>query len=205
MTRVKICGLTRPEHVAAARDADALGFVVASPRSRRNLDVEDAARLIRLASPLQSTVLVTAATDAKLLAQLVRDARPHALQAPRTAHDAFAALRAEFPTLRLLAATRPEDAELAPAEADAYVLDATRPDGYGGTGEPVDWRLARAFRETSAKPVLLGGGLTPENVADAIRLVQPHGVDVSSGVETDGVKDAGKIRRFIDRARRATP
>lgn len=202
MTFVKICGVTQPEHVLAARDADALGFIVGSPRSHRDLPLEKAAELVRLAGPFQTTVAVTAMSDPEALREVARVVRPHALQVPFRALPDAAALRREFPVMRLLVACRPEDAHLVTGLADALVLDAAAVDGYGGRGVMTDWPRARAVRESSQAPVILAGGLTPGNVADAVRAVRPYGVDVSSGVETDKVKDAGKIRAFIENARR---
>lgn len=205
MTFVKICGLTRVEHVRAAEDADALGFVVESPKSHRNLALDDAAALVRAAGPFQSTVAVTAERDVAKLAEVVKIVRPHALQVPfRAGQAAFDALKERFPVLRILMACRPEDAHLLP-DADAYVLDAAAVDGYGGTGLLTDWTRARAVRKSSTAPVILAGGLTPENVADAIHAVRPYGVDVSTGVETDKAKDAAKIRAFIHAARQVAP
>lgn len=203
MTRVKICGLTRAEDVRASARADAIGLVVASPRSHRDIPLADAAALARLAAPFQTVVAVTAAQDAETLHRIARDLRPHALQAPlRAGATAFEGLRKEFPALRLFPVARPEEAPLAPAVADALVLDAVSPEGYGGRGETADWRKARAVRDATALPVILAGGLTPRNVQDAIRAVRPHAVDVSSGVETDRAKDAEKIAAFVDAVRR---
>lgn len=203
MTFVKICGITKPEHVRAARDADALGFVVNSPKSHRDLPLADAAALVQLAGPFQTTVAVTAERDPAELLRIVRDVRPHALQVPfRAGQGAFDALKAAYPVLRILLACRPEDAHLLPDRSDAFVLDAAAIDGYGGAGQLTDWPRARAVREATKAPVILAGGLTPENVADAIRAVGPYGVDVSSGVETDKAKDVDKIKAFIAAARK---
>lgn len=205
MTFVKICGLRERAHVEAAQDADALGFVVASPKSHRDLELPEARALVDAAGPFQTTVAVTAERDVATLLEVARIVRPHALQVPfRAAQQAYAPLKAAFPTLRVLLACRPEDAHLLPETADAYVLDAAAADGYGGTGQLTDWSRASGVRAASRLPIILAGGLTPDNVADAIRRVQPYGVDVSSGVETDKVKDADKIRAFIQAARSAT-
>ncbi len=84
--------------------------------------------------------------------------------------------------------------------APAWMIDTFRPGQYGGTGQTVDWALARKIAQTA--PVLLAGGLTPANVAEAIRHVQPWGVDVASGVEAEpGVKDPEKVRAFIQAVR----
>lgn len=202
MTFVKICGLKTPDQVKAARNADALGFVVMSPKSHRDLALDEARALVRQAGPFQTTVLVTAEREAAKLIEAVRTVRPHALQVPfRAGQAAFDALKASFPMLRVVLSCRPEDAHLLPDSADAYILDAAAIDGYGGAGTLTDWTRAKAVREQTQIPVILAGGLTPENVADAIRAVRPYGVDVSSGVETDKTKDPAKIEAFITAAR----
>lgn len=201
--RVKICGLSRPEHVQAAAGADACGFVVLSPESRRNVEPAAARVLTAATAPFQTPVFVTAETRGDELAALLAAHRPAALQLPAEAGSiVFAALRGRFPRTWLLASLRPEAwSERAPA-ADAYVLDALQ-GTKGGTGETVDWDAARRVVERSRIPIILAGGLTPENVGAAIVRVRPWGVDVSSGVETDGVKDPERIRAFILAARRA--
>ncbi|MFH0952747.1 MAG: phosphoribosylanthranilate isomerase [Verrucomicrobiota bacterium] len=90
------------------------------------------------------------------------------------------------------------------ARVDAYLLDSYSAESPGGTGRVLDWNRAREFVRTSRKPVLLAGGLTPENVEEAIRRVQPWGVDVSSGVEqAPGRKDLARVRAFIQRCRQS--
>jgi phosphoribosylanthranilate isomerase len=88
---------------------------------------------------------------------------------------------------------------------DAVLVDAISPGRYGGTGETVSWATLADYRNWLADvPLILAGGLTPENVAEAIRVVRPFGVDVASGVESSpGVKDHDKIRRFVEAAREA--
>ncbi len=88
---------------------------------------------------------------------------------------------------------------------DRFFLDAYHPTLPGGTGEPIDWQLAAEIVQTSPHPVVLAGGLKPETVAEAIRIVRPFGVDVSSGVESaPGIKDPERIRQFIHNAREAS-
>ena len=199
MTFVKICGICDEATLHAARNADAVGFVVDSPKSHRNLTHDAAAALVRTAGPFQVTVAVTATRDSAALAQIVRDVRPHGLQAPRGAD--LAPLRKEFPMLRLIVSCRPEDAHLVSDLADALVLDAATLDGYGGSGQRTDWNVARVAREAATVPVILAGGLTPDTVAQAISIVKPYGVDVSSGVETEKAKDPKKIEAFMQQAR----
>lgn len=201
---VKICGLSRPEDVLAARDADAIGFVVASPKSHRDVPFEKARDLARLAAPFQTIVAVTAETDEKVHAEIMERVRPDALQLPfRTPAHALKELRARFPDVRVYMAARPEDAHMMPDDlVDAYFLDSLAADRYGGTGTLTDWARARAVIADLTKPVVLAGGLRVENVVDGIRAVRPYGVDVSSGVEgADKRKDASMIRAFVSAAR----
>jgi phosphoribosylanthranilate isomerase len=204
MTFVKICGIMDKETLLAAHSADAVGFVVNSPKSHRDLMHADANKLARVAGPFQTAVAVTAERETKELHAIVRDVRPQALQVPfRAGQAAFASLHEAFPMLRLIVSCRPEDAHLVPDIADALVLDAATLDGYGGTGQRKDWNTAKVARQSASVPVILAGGLTPEIVADAVRIVEPYGVDVSSGVETDKVKDPAKIAAFIANAKGA--
>ncbi len=204
MVHVKICGLSRPEDVAAAREADAVGFVVASPKSHRNVPFDVARDLKRLAAPFQVTVAVTAETDAKVLADAIEAVRPDAVQiAFRTPNATLESLRTSFPDTRIFMAVRPEDAHLAPDHlVDAYFLDSVAADRYGGSGTLTDWNRARAMIGLLKKPVVPAGGLRPGNLRDAIATVGPYGVDVSTGVEgADRRKDAALIRAFIAAAR----
>jgi len=93
----------------------------------------------------------------------------------------------------------PADIEVLTGRVAAFLLDSYDPDLAGGTGTAFKWDLASGLRATA--PVILSGGLTPDNVWDALETVQPYAVDVSSGVETDGRKDHAKMRAFIDRVR----
>ena len=99
------------------------------------------------------------------------------------------------------------EAWLAAAEADALLLDSGRPDlavkELGGTGRVHDWEISRRIRELVPAPVFLAGGLTPENVARAIRIVRPYGVDVCSGVRTGGKLDLVKVAAFFEAVRSA--
>lgn len=202
--RVKVCGLRTPADVAAARDADAVGFVVLSPSSPRDLPPTEAAELAALAAPFQTPVFVTSETQGDELAALVAVHRPAALQLPASAGSiVLSALKGRFPRTRLLAALRPEDWPKRPAQADAYVLDALEGTS-GGTGRRLDADRVAPLVAASDRPVILAGGLGPENVADAVARARPWGVDASSGLESaPGVKDPERIRRFVRAAREA--
>lgn len=193
MVRVKICGITRIEDLeAAARyGADAIGLVVGFPRSPRNLTIEGARMLRERAPPFLDVVLVADGRNPELLAQAIRELRPDAVQA-------YGDVDPEH--LRRLGARwviKPVDVRM-DLEGGYDGFDAVLLDSSMGRGLTADWSLCRLLRERIGLPVILAGGLSPENVREAIRIVKPYGVDVSSGVESaPGIKDAHRIREFI--------
>lgn len=210
--RVKICGLSTAEHVAAACAAGAayLGFVF-FPKSPRNVGIAQARDLaIEVPVGVAKVALVVNASDAELeaiCAQVPLDMlQLHGREPP----ERVAEIRARFglPVMKAVGVADPADlAAIAGYEAvaDQILIDAKAPKGAalpGGNGLAFDWRLI-AGREWQ-KPWMLAGGLTPENVAEAVRLTGARQVDVSSGVENaPGVKDAGLIRAFIRAAQGA--
>lgn len=212
---VKLCGMRTERDLEAASAADAVGFVVAVPSSPRNLAAPEAARLAGSASA--ERVLVTSATAVDLVARTARDVHADSVQFHLEDEGRLARLRALLPSrVRLFALVAlPRDAELPAtfvanarkmtAHCNALFLDVRSAHGRGGTGERLDWGLARAVRDQLAPfPVILAGGLSPENVADALRAVNPAGVDVSSGIESSpGQKSPEKMRLFVQAARGA--
>jgi phosphoribosylanthranilate isomerase len=213
MTRiaVKICGLTRPEHVRASVDAGAtyLGFNF-FPKSPRYV-TPDTARALALEVPagVAKVALVVDADDPELddiLARAPFDMiQLHGHESP----ERVAALRQRhgLPVMKVIGVAGPGDmADIARFEAvaDQILLDAKPPRGAvlpGGNGLSFDWQLVAA-RKVWRRPWMLAGGLTPGNVADAIRLTGARQVDVSSGVESaPGVKDGDLVRAFIAAAR----
>ena len=199
-TRVKICGITRVEdaRLAVELGAAALGFNFYPP-SPRYIAPGDAAKIIRELPPLVTSVGIFAEeTDAAHVAGVAREAGVTTLQlhGPRFPPDDAGK---EFHGLRLVRAVavredfKPE--ELAALKADAFLMDAYDPKLLGGTGKSFDWNLAREAKRFGT--IILAGGLTPENVGEAIRKVRPFAVDVASGVESEpGVKDPVKLAAF---------
>ncbi|MCU9848908.1 phosphoribosylanthranilate isomerase [Defluviimonas sp. WL0024] len=212
--RVKICGLRDKAHVEAAVTAGAayLGFVFFA-KSPRHLEIADAARLALDVPPGVAKVALTVnATDAELDA--ITGAVPldmlqlHGTESP----DRVAEVRARYglPVMKAVGVAGPEDLAALDAYgrvADQLLVDAKPPKGAalpGGNGLAFDWRLVA--KKYWPCPWMLAGGLTPLNVAEAIRLTGARQVDVSSGVESaPGVKDAELIRAFIAAARGAVP
>ena len=203
-TRVKICGLTRPTDVMAARNAAYVGFVF-FPKSPRHLTVEQAATLAGDVPVGQCKVALTvnaddATLDALMAAVPIDMLQLHGSESP----DRVADVRARFglPVMKAVGISGPQDVDALAdyAEvADQLLVDAKPPKGAnlpGGNGVSFDWGLLAGRRW--AVPWMLAGGLHPGNVADAVRLTGARQVDVSSGVEsTPGQKDATLIAQFI--------
>jgi phosphoribosylanthranilate isomerase len=212
---VKICGLSTPEalDVALEAGADMVGFVFFPP-SPRNIDIDRARALFRRARGRAQIVANLVDAEQRLLDDVICELEPdiiqlHGNESPKTVE----AIKIDAEPIRIMKAVgiaSAADFELArtyKGVADLLLLDAKPPPGAllpGGNGAPFDWTLF-ADRDVQT-PFLLSGGLTPENVGDAIKLAGalPRflGVDVSSGVESaPGVKDPEKIRAFIRAAR----
>ncbi len=209
--RVKICGMMRPKDVTAALEngADAVGFVVASPSSRRNLSMAKAHRLMRAVPLFTTKVAVTSAHDPKSINKICSKLKPNALQLHQHTPSLGRFLRRRYPQTRLILATAIRDgsavirAKRTSHYSDAVLADTPSATGMGGTGRAHDWELTASLRdEIYPHPLILAGGLTPSNVRLAIRKVRPFAVDVSTGVEKAiGVKDHDKIRKFIMNAK----
>ena len=203
--RVKICGITRAEDLHAACDAgaDALGFVFYE-KSPRHLTIATAAALLRELPPfVQSVGLFVNAAPAFI--EAVLDAAPLDLLQFHGDETPAECGRYGRPYIKAVRVNRDTDLVKCAADFDAargLLLDAFVPGVPGGTGERFDWGLIPA---NLPRPVILSGGLTPDNVAEAVQRVRPWAVDVSSGVEASrGIKDAHKIARFIAKAKEAS-
>ncbi|MFC7073292.1 phosphoribosylanthranilate isomerase [Halovenus rubra] len=207
-TRVKICGLTNgSDRDAAIRaGADALGFIVDVPvDTPRELSPEQAATLVSGAPPLANTVLVTmpeSVTDAVALHERIG---ADTLQI----HGGLTPAELAQLTDRVDAAVigvvdvHDEDVMAVTDVVDAVLVDSTDADGAGGTGDTHDWERTRQLVDRAETPVLLAGGLTPENVGRAVKTVEPFAVDTATGVErTDGHKSHDAIATFVRRATR---
>ncbi len=205
--QVKICGITNVDDAREAllAGADLLGFVF-FPRSSRYVTPAQARAIIAAARQVRSDWLAVGVfvdepleTVHSMVAECGLDrAQLHGVESPAM----VAALEAAG--VRVIKAFRVREAEslaeVGNYPATALLLDAYVPGSAGGAGVTFDWELAQPARGTA--PVLLAGGLTPENVAEAVAQVQPWGVDVSSGVESaPGRKDAAKLRAFVAAAK----
>lgn len=199
--RVKICGITRSDdlRVAVAAGADALGFVFAE-RSKRVLSVATAQQLTGIVPAFVSRVGLFMDQDAESVARVLDAVSLNLLQF-HGSESAEYCRQFGLPYIKAVSM----DSELAARRAEtdfpdaaALLLDSHPAGGLGGTGQAFDWSLIPA----SSMPLILAGGLSPENVGKAVAQVKPWAVDVSSGVEDEpGVKNAGKMQKFIREAK----
>jgi len=201
MTRVKICGITTREDLetAVAAGADAVGLISnVDADTPREITAEGAAELSRAAPPFVTTVLVTMPTTPDEAVDLAERVQPDALQihGDLTPED-FESISANV-ARDVMAAVTPEDAPELDPVVDALVVDSLDADSAGGTGETHDWSATRALVESLESPILLAGGLTPDNVRAAVATVRPFAVDVATGVEADtGRKDPEAVAAFV--------
>lgn len=198
MTKIKLCGLTRPEDIAAANtlEPDFVGFVFAL-KSRRYVTVEQAQALRKQLSPAIQAVGVFVDESPEQVAALLEAGVIDLAQLHgREDEDYLARLQVLTgkPIIQAIQVKTPEDLERAQASStDCILLDSG-----AGTGATFDWSLLKHIR----CPYLLAGGLDPDNVAQAVRTLHPWGVDVSSGIETGGMKDFKKMAAFVTAVRK---
>ena len=204
-TRIKFCGVTRADDAlaAAALGVDAIGFVL-TRKSRRFAGIERARQMRRALPPFVTAVALFMDDDVSFVSEAVAAVAPDLLQF----HGSEAApdcVRYGRPYLKAVAMRGGlDDWQMlvqSHAQAAGFLFDGHAAGEQGGAGRPFDWS---ALPRDPGKPVVLACGLTPENVAAAIRAVRPWAVDVSSGIEAEaGVKDMDKMRRFIAAVRTA--
>lgn len=210
MTRVKVCCIASIEEarLAVGYGASAIGLVSAMPSGQGPIPEPLIAEIAATVPPPVATFLLTSRTDpAEIVAQQRRCGVNTVQLCDRLADGAIAALRAAMPGVRLVQVVHvtgePSVVEaLALArEADALLLDTGDPSlpvkVLGGTGRPHDWSLSARIVRASPVPVFLAGGLTAQNVGDAIHAMRPFGVDLCTGVRTDGRLDESKLARFF--------
>jgi phosphoribosylanthranilate isomerase len=201
-TRVKICGITKLADAQAAVEAgaDALGFIFYK-KSPRHMTIPAVAEISKQLPPFVLRVGVFVNASEELVTRAIGECGLSLLQFHGDEPPEFC-LRFGLMSMK---AFRIRDAEslkeLSKYPTEAWLLDAYLAENLGGTGEKFNWDLA-VEAQKFGKPFFLAGGLTPENVAAAVRKVQPFGVDVSSGVESSpGKKDHAKVRAFITNVR----
>ena len=203
MPKVKICGLTREEDIEAVNEClpDYAGFVFAE--SRRKIDSGKASDLIKRLNPKVKPVGVFVNMDKTKLVNIAGDCGLIAVQLHGDEDNQYIEdLRRLLPAETLIIkAVRVKNSDslktVSSAECDILLFDSYHPESAGGTGDVFNWSLLQGF----PRPYFLAGGLNQDNVKSVLNKLSPWGVDVSSGVETDGYKDLIKIREFIMCAR----
>jgi phosphoribosylanthranilate isomerase len=220
MTRVKICGITCREDLRVAVEAgtDAIGLLVDVPvDSPREVAPETATQLAAATPPFVTTVLVTMPETPERAVELAETASADAVQIHGelgTGDLAYLSANVEARVLKTVSGTEPKRAHRYDEVADALLVDSVDDEGAGGTGRTHDWGRTADVAADLDSPVVLAGGLTPENVADAVRAVDPFAVDVASGVErergdyddratAESRKDPDAVAEFVENAKRA--
>jgi phosphoribosylanthranilate isomerase len=205
-TRVKICGVTRAEDrdAVVAAGADAVGFISGVPvETPREVETGEAATLARGLPPFVTSVLVTMPDSVQSAVARQERVRADAIQIHGGLAPEYIGGLRERVDVDVVAAVDAEQTD-APAYAEAadmLLVDSTTAAGAGGTGETHDWERTRALDAEVDVPVTVAGGLTPENVRDAVATVDPFAVDTATGVEkSDGVKDHDAVHAFVERA-----
>ena len=200
MTKIKICGLRRPEDIAYVNEAkpDFAGFIIDVPKSRRNVPREKVWELTALLSPEILPVGVFVNAPMETILSLVTDGTLKAVQLHGQESQRYLEelkKQVAVPLIRAFSIRSPEDlTEAEKSPADFVLLD----NGAGGTGETFDWSLLSSFD----RPFFLAGGLRLENITEAVSRFHPYALDLSSGVETDGYKDKEKIIAAVAAVRR---
>lgn len=215
--RVKVCciGSIEEAEMALQAGADALGLVSAMPSGPGVISDASIAAIGRWIGTTAATVLLTSRQTAAAIDEQLVDYTPHVLQlvdalsdpelsAVRTRHPDMVVM----PVVHVTGSASVADAVRLGSHADAILLDSGNPAArvreLGGTGRVHDWKVSRTIREAVTVPLFLAGGLRHENVAQAVSLVRPFGVDVCSGVRREGRLDRDLLSAFIAEARRAS-
>jgi len=196
MTKVKICGLKEHQHVQAAVEAgaDAIGFVFAP--SKRRVTIEQAQQLAKHVPEGVLKIGVFVNPSAEVLRTVIESVPLDYVQFHGEESSEFIRQQG-YPAIKAFSVRSVEDVQAAANyDVDYYLFDAPGTDFKGGSGHTFDWTLLELVGIPREK-IILAGGLQAENIEEAVSLVSPFMVDVSSGVETDGTKDVAKINSFI--------
>lgn len=212
--RIKICGIKRVEDaiMAAYCGADAIGLLVGQKHNSDDfIDKNLAKKIVKECPPYTSPVLVTHLDDAEEISNLAHKIGVTSIQLhSECTVDSIISLRKSLPHIKIIKNFHVNELEvihaMKPFESvvDAFILDTLdlANDKVGGTGLVHDWNISRNIVKEISRPVILAGGLTTENVGEAIRFVKPYGVDASSGLKgSDGFKDEMKVINFVYRAK----
>lgn len=211
--KIKICGIKTEHDLAAAVNsgADAVGFITDVPvDSPRKITLDEASRLISKVPLFVTTVLVIMPENAHQAVRMIQAARPVAVQIHNALplSELVKIKETGVKLIKTIQVYRDSKADMLIKQikqfsgvADAILLDTALDGKTGGTGVPHNWEVSSKVVLNAGIPVILAGGLKPENVGDAVKCVRPYAVDTASGVETGGKKDEKKVMDFINNAR----
>ncbi len=212
--RIKICGIKRVEDAIMATycGADSIGLVVGQKHNSDDfIDKHLAKKIVKECPPYISPVLVTELDDAEEISNLAHEIGATSIQLHSDCSvDSIISIRKSLPHVKLIKNFHVKGLEIIhamkPFESvvDAFILDTLdlANDKVGSTGLVHDWNISRDIVKEVSRPVILAGGLTPENIREAIQFVRPYGVDASSGLkDSDGFKDEMKVINFVYRAK----
>jgi phosphoribosylanthranilate isomerase len=211
--KIKICGIKTEHDLAAAINsgADAVGFITDVPvDSPRKITLAEASRLISKVPLFVTTVLVIMPENAHQAVRMIQAARPVAVQIHNALplSELVKIKETGVKLIKMIQVYRDSKADMLIKQikqfsgvADAILLDTALDGKTGGTGVPHNWEVSSKVVLNAGIPVILAGGLKPENVREAVRCVRPYAVDTASGVETAGKKDEKKVMDFINNAR----
>lgn len=211
MTRVKVCCISSPEEarIAIEAGADALGLVSAMPSGPGPIGEDLIAEIALRVPPGVDTFLLTCRSDAAgIIDQMLRTRCRTVQLVDEVEPGTHETIRRELPNVRIVQVIHVQDrsaveeARAVQEHVDAILLDSGRPKAeikeLGGTGRTHDWSVSAKLREAVNVPIYLAGGLNASNAPEAIRLVRPFGLDLCSGVRSNGRLDAGKLQAFFD-------
>ena len=208
--KCKICGTGSFADLKCAVDAkaDAIGFLMGiTHKTQDAVTPEEAAAMVKTLPPFIEPIAVTHLQDAESIIDIVQRSRCTTLQIQNTISlEDIAMIRDALAYVRIIKAVHVMDtsavktAQEVTVYADAIILDTRTPERLGGTGLTHDWSISAKIVQASNIPVILAGGLTPENVATAIHQVRPYAVDVHTGVKINDARDSEKTKAFVEAA-----
>ncbi|WMW21982.1 phosphoribosylanthranilate isomerase [Methanolobus mangrovi] len=218
LPRVKICGMKSADDIglAVSLGADAVGFITEVPvNTPRKVDAQTAAELVKTVPFFVDSVLVIMPSSGQDALDLIDKVKPDVVQLHNDiSAEEIEIIRDGTHQKLIRTFTIPVESKELPADLmaqvdalldndliDGILLDSGKAGATGGTGMVHDWSISRQVVENTKAPVILAGGLKPDNVRDAVKEVRPFAVDTASGVESNGKKDPAKVCRFIEEAR----
>ncbi|MHA1384073.1 MAG: phosphoribosylanthranilate isomerase [Candidatus Helarchaeota archaeon] len=220
MVKVKVCGITTEKALKIAIDADynAIGAVINVPKSPRTITVARASEIFRKIPPFISSVAVIVPNSVNDIKYIEESINPDVIQIHGFFDEDFYINVREYVSTKIITTILLDDggkshnlnenpikaAKFLKKYSNAILIDKYIPNKLGGTGTTVNWNFAKKIRVNIDHPIVLSGGLTADNVVEAIKTVEPYAIDVSSGVEkAPGIKDPDKIIKFINAIKEA--